>query len=109
MGPLHWRHHYTIYSTDPITWKPISQLRKRHCSGVKLVRIDDKDYVGKHQSVENRPFEVKDLKAALGPEQGRAKVLAYVCGPPRMNGWAVDVLKGSVGMDEKRVLWEERW
>lgn len=66
-------------------------------------------YVGEHQNIEYRRFEGKDLQAALGPVAEREKVVAYVCGPPSMTDWAVGVLKGSIGMDESRVLCEKWW
>ena len=77
--------------------------------GVALQQSEDVAYVGEHQSVEFRRFEEKDLETALGPVAGRENVVAYVCGPPLMTDWAVDVLNRSDGMDRKRVMCEKWW
>ena len=74
-----------------------------------MERREDELYVGEHQSIEYRRFDRTDLVVALGPQEKREDVVAYVCGPPSMTDWAVDVLKGSIGMDEKRVLCEKWW
>ena len=66
-------------------------------------------YVGEHQSIEFRRFVEKDLETALGPVAERKNTVAYVCGPPTMTDWAVDVLKQSAGMDQERVLCEKWW
>ena len=81
--------------------------RKR--SRVSLDQRKDKLYVGEHQTIEYRRFDAEDLRAALGPIEEREKVVAYVCGPPPMTDWAVNVLRESIGMDEKRVLCEKWW
>ncbi len=76
-----------------------------------VIREQNEDilFVGEHQNVEYRRFEQKDLETALGPETERESIVAYVCGPPPMTDWAVDVLRMSQGMDEKRVLCEKWW
>lgn len=101
-------HHYTLFCTDPFTLhdrtttgeERLNVIRERHA---------DMLYVGKSQSVEFRRFERQDLETALGPVAERGKVVAYVCGPRAMTDWAVDVLRGSKGMEEKRVLCEKWW
>ena len=102
------RHHYTIFCTDSFFIPSRLQARRKR-SRVVLDQSRDKLYVGEHQTIEYRRFDAKDLQAALGPREEREKVVAYVCGPPFMSDWAVDVLKGSIGMDEKRVLCEKWW
>ena len=102
------RHHYTIFCTDSFI-RPSSFEAGRKRSGVSLDRSRDELYIGEHQTIEYRRFDAKDLQAALGPKEEREKVVAYVCGPPFMTDWAVDVLKGSICMDEKRVLCEKWW
>lgn len=62
-----------------------------------------------HQNIEFRRFQEKDLETALGPVAERESVVAYVCGPPPMTDWAVDVLGKAEGMDERRVLCEKWW
>ena len=66
-------------------------------------------YIGEHQTIEFRRFEEKDLEIALGPVAERGSIVAYVCGPPKMTDWAVDVLKRSEGMKQERVLCEKWW
>ena len=66
-------------------------------------------YLGERYNVEYRRFEGSDLRAALGPIAERENVVAYVCGPPLMTDWAVDVLEKSIGMEKKRVLCEKWW
>lgn len=102
------RHHYTIFCTDLFIRPSGFQVRLKRAR-VTLEQSKDKLYVGEHQNIEYRRFDAKDLQAALGPIEEREKVVAYVCGPPSMTDWAVDVLKGSIGMDEKRVLCEKWW
>ena len=102
------RHHYTIFCTD-ISVRPSGFQVGLKRASINLEQSRDKLYVGEHQNIEYRRFDRKDLQAALGPIEEREKVVAYVCGPPSMTDWAVDVLKGSVGMDEKRVLCEKWW
>ena len=102
------RHHYTIFCTDSFI-TPSSVQSGGKSSSVSLDQSKDKLYVGEHQSIEYRRFDAKDLRTALGPTEEREKVVAYVCGPPLMSDWAVDVLKGSICMDEKRVLCEKWW
>ena len=102
------RHHYTIFCTDLFIRPSIFQAPKKR-SRVILEQSKDKLYVGEHQNIEYRRFDAKDLQAALGPKEERENVVAYVCGPPMMSDWAVDVLKGSIGMDERKVLCEKWW
>lgn len=102
------RHHYTVFCTN------ISTLHPTNHTGYKLVRVTqerskDLQYVGEHQSIEFRRFVEKDLETALGPVAERKNTVAYVCGPPTMTDWAVDVLKQSAGMDQERVLCEKWW
>ena len=102
------RHHYSIFCTG-LFIRPLDfQVRKKR-SRVSLDQIKDKLYVGEHHTIEHRRFDAKDLQAALGPKEEREKVVTYVCGPPLMSDWAVDVLKGSIGMDERKVLCEKWW
>ena len=102
------RHHYTLYCTDPITphqkpltWEKYLNIIREWSGGVHHVRD--------HQTIELRRFQGKDLETALGPIAERKSVVAYVCGPPPMTDWAVDVLQRSEGMDQKRVLCEKWW
>ena len=46
---------------------------------------------------------------AIGLVDGRKGVVAYVCGPPPLTDWAVDVLRGAEGMEKERVLCEKWW
>ena len=55
-----------------------------------------------------RPAE-KDLYDALGPEEERSNVVAYVCGPPAMTDSFVDILKEAKGMEPRRVFCEKWW
>ena len=102
------RHHYTVFCTDPSTLHPT-----RHTEEMRLnvIRKQSKDlqYVGEHQTIEFRRFEEKDLEIALGPVAERGSIVAYVCGPPKMTDWAVDVLKRSEGMNQEKVLCEKWW
>lgn len=95
------RYHYTVFYTDPFPTerKPSNFIR----------RGKDPSYVGEHHRIEFRRFEEKDLETALGPVAERESTVAYVCGPPAMTDWAVDVLKRSKGMDQERVLCEKWW
>lgn len=102
------RHHFTVFRTDPSMLLPKHFLHERRSKNI-LQRSRDKRYVGEHHNVEYRRFTGEDLQTALGPIAEREKVVAYVCGPPRMTDWAVDVLRSSTGMDEKRVLCEKWW
>lgn len=102
------RHHFTVFRTDPSMLLPKHFLIERRSKNV-LQRSRDMLYVGEHHNVEYRRFTGEDLQTALGPIAEREKVVAYVCGPPRMTDWAVDVLRSSTGMDEKRVLCEKWW
>ena len=108
MDPNQRRHHYTIFCTNSSVILSKTEARRKR-SDVRLDRSRDKLYVGEHQTIEYRRFDANDLLAALGPIEERGKVVAYVCGTPVMSDWAVDVLKGSIGMDEKRVLCEKWW
>ncbi|MCJ1355224.1 MAG: hypothetical protein MMC33_005215 [Icmadophila ericetorum] len=58
--------------------------------------------------IRQRPTE-KDLYEALGPEEERSGVVAYVCGPPAMTDSFVEILQAAKGMDRKRVLCEKWW
>ena len=98
--PSQRRYHYTIFCTDSPTLHPFTFTRKWG---------KDMHFVGEHQTVEFRRFGEKDLETALGPVAERESTVAYVCGPPAMTDWAVDVLKRSKGMDQERVLCEKWW
>ena len=54
-------------------------------------------------------FREEDLINAIGPVDGRKGVVAYVCGPPPLTDWAVEVLRGAEGMEKERVLCEKWW
>ena len=60
-------------------------------------------------NIEFRRMEVADLLEAIGPVQERMGIVAYVCGPPMMTDWAVNVLSKAEGMEKKRVLCEKWW
>ncbi|KAF6240531.1 hypothetical protein HO173_001199 [Letharia columbiana] len=102
------RHHYTLFCTAPFALPSTSHSGEKR-SNVIRERSGDMHYVGEHQSIEYRRFEQKDLETALGPVEERGNTVAYVCGPPRMTDWAVDVLNRSKGMDQARVLCEKWW
>lgn len=102
------RHHYTLFCTDPFTLHPTPFTGEKHLSVIQE-RSGDIRYVGEYQTIEFRRFEEKDLGAALGPTAERESTVAYVCGPPPMTDWAVEVLRRSKGMDEERVLCEKWW
>ena len=105
------RHHYTVFCTDPSTLHPTPHAGEQRLNVIQE-RNGDAKYIGEHQTIEFRRFEEKDLEAALGPVAAVAEregIVAYVCGPPPMTDWAVDVLKRSQGMDPKRVLCEKWW
>ncbi|CAF9919642.1 MAG: hypothetical protein ALECFALPRED_001246 [Alectoria fallacina] len=102
------RHHYTLFCTNPFTLDPTSHSGEKRLD-FNLERNRDIHYVGEHQTIEFRRFEEKDLEVALGPVAERKGIVAYVCGPPPMTDWAIEVLKRSKGMDEKRVLCEKWW
>lgn len=102
------RHHYTLFCTNPFTLDPTPHSGEKR-SDFNLERSRDIHYVGEHQTIEFRRFEEKDLETALGPVAEEKGIVAYVCGPPPMTDWAVEVLKRSKGMDEKRVLCEKWW
>lgn len=104
----HRRHHYTVFCTDSVTLHPTPDNGEKRLNVIRE-RSGDMKYVGEHQTIEFRRFEEKDLQAALGPIAGRESTVAYVCGPPPMTDWAVDVLRRSEGMDHKRVLCEKWW
>ena len=101
-------HHYTLFCTDspPLRWTPRA---KKRLSRELEEQGEDKRYIGEHHGIEYRRFEERDLETALGPEPERKSTVAYVCGPPPMTDWAVDVLRSSEGMEEKRVLCEKWW
>ena len=102
------RHHYTLFCTD-LSVRPENFQAGRKRSRASSQQGKDKLSVGEYHTIEYRRFDAKDLQAALGPIEEREKVMAYVCGPPLMTDWAVDVLKGSIGMDDKKVLCEKWW
>ena len=106
-GLVQKRHHYTVFYTDPSTIHPILPTDMKPFNVIE--RSKDMHYVGEHQSIEFRRFEEKDLETALGPVAERESTVAYVCGPPAMTDWAVDVLRSSKGMDQERVLCEKWW
>ncbi|GIZ39094.1 hypothetical protein CKM354_000248500 [Cercospora kikuchii] len=65
-----------------------------------------------------RRFKEEDLVQAVdgyreesvfGLQHEREGTVCYVCGPPRMTDEVVEFLKGSEGMDERRVLCEKWW
>ena len=87
-----------------------SELRRLEDRRLEAIRAFEADanYVGEGR-VERRRFEEQDLIDAVGPVEDRGKVVAYVCGPPPMTDWAVEVLKGAEGMGEERVLCEKWW
>ena len=60
-------------------------------------------------SVGFRRFEASDIESALGPIEKRKRVVAYVCGPPLMTDWAVDVIGNAKEMRSERVLCEKWW
>ena len=51
----------------------------------------------------------KDLTEAIGPAAQRSGVVVYVCGVPSMTDDFVDFLRGTEGVEEKRVLCEKWW
>lgn len=101
-------HHYTLFCTDPFTQNPTLYTGEKRLNVIRE-RSGDIRYVGEHQTIEFRRFEEKDLETALGPIAERESTVAYVCGPLPMTDWAVEVLRTSKGMDEKRVLCEKWW
>ena len=68
----------------------------------------DTDHINEGNTKFGR-FTEKDLIKAIGPVVGRKGVLAYVCGPPPLTDWAVEVLRGAEGMGKERVLCEKWW
>ena len=68
----------------------------------------DTDYINEGNT-EFRRFGEKDLINAVGPVAGRKGVVAYVCGPPPLTDWAVNVLREAEGMGKERVLCEKWW
>ena len=102
------RHRYTIFCTNRSNLPSGSHVGKPSLKVIRQ-RKEDALYVGQHHSVEYRRFEGEDLRTALGPVSEREKTVAYVCGPPAMTEWAVEVLQRSIGMEEKRVLCEKWW
>ena len=68
----------------------------------------DTDYINEGNTEFGR-FGEKDLVNAIGPVVGRKGVVAYVCGPPPLTDWAVEVLRGAEGMAKERVLCEKWW
>ena len=103
------RHHYTLFCTNSSTLGPTPHGNDEKHLEVIRERDRDMQLIGEHQSIEYRRFKHEDLQKALGPVAEREKVVAYVCGPPPMTDWAVDVLRKSEGMEEKRVLCEKWW
>ena len=68
----------------------------------------DTDHINEENTKFGRSGE-KDLINAIGPVVGRKGVVAYVCGPPPLTDWAVEVLRLAEGMDKERVLCEKWW
>lgn len=62
-----------------------------------------------NMSSHSRRISKDDLFEALGPEDGRANTVVYVCGLPSMTDEFVELLKTAPGMEEKRVLCEKWW
>lgn len=102
------RHHYSVFCTDTSNPNRTAHTGRNRLSVTRKWSEDIRD-VGEHQTIRSRRFEEKDLETALGPVAERENVVAYVCGPPPMTDWAVDVLNRSDGMDQKRVLCEKWW
>lgn len=106
--PTQRRHRYTLFCTDGFPLNPTPRSGEKRSNNTRK-RSGDIPYVGKHQTIQFRRFEEKDLDKALGPVAARESVVAYVCGTRTMTDWAVEVLRRSEGMDEKRVLCERWW
>ena len=62
-----------------------------------------------HETVRLRRFTKTDLLVALGRIEDGGNTVAYVCGPPTMTDWAVEVLKTADNMREENVLCEKWW
>ena len=89
--------------------------------GAKLPSHDDKKRIAAINSIQEdtepinegntkfRRFGEKDLIDAIGPVDRRKSVVVYVCGPPPLTDWAVEVLRGAEGMEKERVLCEKWW
>ena len=84
-----------------------SQEDEKRIAAINPIQVDA-DYINKEDTKFRRLGE-KDLINAIGPVVGRKGVVAYVCGPPSLTDWAVEVLRGAEGMEKERVLCEKWW
>ena len=86
---------------------PPSHNNGKSISAPTPVQVDT-DYINKGNT-QFRHFGEKDLIDAIGPVVERKGVIAYVCGPPPLTDWAVEVLRRAEGMEKEGVLCEKWW
>lgn len=86
---------------------PLGHDDEKRVAAIDPVQADT-DYINDGNTKFGR-FREEDLINAIGPVFGRKNVVAYVCGPPPLTDWAVDVLRGAEGMEKERVLCEKWW
>ena len=84
-----------------------SHDNEKRTAAITPIEVDT-DYVIERNTKLGR-FKEKDLINAIGPVERRKGVVAYVCGPPPLADWAVEVLRGAEGMEKERVLCEKWW
>ncbi|KAF2275858.1 uncharacterized protein EI97DRAFT_378367 [Westerdykella ornata] len=60
-------------------------------------------------SVHQTRISMQSLQEAIGPEEGRATSVYYVCGPPNMTDSTVEQLRGTPGIRPERVYCEKWW
>ena len=101
-GPTH---NFKLFVTNGAT--PPSHDDEKRIAAINPTQADT-DYISEGNTKFGRLVE-KDLINATGPLVGRKGVVAYVCGPPPLTDWAVEVLRGAEGMSNERVLCEKWW
>ena len=100
--PLSLDRSFKLFLTDGGPY-PKDLTGKERLQAIQSIAVDT-HHVG-DADIQFRRFEASDLLDALGPEEQRGGVVAYVCGPPPMTDWTVAVLKDAEGMATERVLY----
>ena len=91
---------------EPLSKSPISGNEDSSPHVLEQFSVPTSSVPTEHRRITQHDFE--DALNGMDYDQ-RKGVVAYVCGPPSMTDWAVEILRYTPGVVRKRVLCEKWW